>query len=236
MPRPLSRTLLLFAPAIWMFSVAGPRRPTSDGLKRTVRSQDGGVPPVDAGKLASAWQPVPASVYSPLLGPEIVKVVPSKGSGELPWLKSVTVRSSRLLLSTSTPGSAPASNRLDLFTVASAPGLPCSWTVVVPPSVVPTASTRRMVSAPLRGPAAPAVNRTFSARLRGAAETPVVKQPSPPSVKGASRAKSAGKLKVAASARQMRMRSPLLSVTVATRTPAGAVAGVKLSDVGATLN
>ena len=48
--------------------------------------------------------------------------------------------------------------------------------------------------------------------------------------------KSAGKLKVAASTRQIRMRSPLLSVMTVERTPVGAVAGVKSSVVGDTEN
>ena len=128
MPRPFSETIRVGAPATAIVKVAGPRRPTPDGLNRTVKTQDGCGVPVPAGKPASVRQPVFSRLYSAAFGPPIVKVVPVKTSGSLPWLNSVRLRSSVLSLSTSTPGSAGSSKRLDALTFASGPGLPCSWT------------------------------------------------------------------------------------------------------------
>jgi hypothetical protein len=101
-------------------------------------------------------------VYSLALGPEMTKLDPVKTSGSLPWLNRVNVRSSTLSLSTSMPGSAGASNRLEALTVASAPGLPRRFTVIAEPIAVPPLVTRWTDRLPLRGPMPPAANFTCS--------------------------------------------------------------------------
>ena len=129
-PKPCIATLLSVVPAIWISSDAGARRPTSEGLKRTFKTHDGGTLDEsimsNLGKPLSAWQPPPVSVYSAWLAPVIVKLDPVNTSGWLPLLNSVTVRFRTLSLSTSTPGSGGESNRLDALTIATGPGLPCN--------------------------------------------------------------------------------------------------------------